>query len=379
MGSVHRDTRTKKPSWRVAYTKPDGRGTTKSGFRTRREAEAFLATTEVSKLQGSYIAPSDARVTLATLGEAWLAAHRAAVKDSTYRSDESAWRVHVKPQWGTRAVGSIRHSEVATWVAELSNAKSPTTVKRVHGVLAAILGSAVRDRRIPSNPARDVRTPRKVRKPRAYLTLKQVERLAEVSKYPGLIRFLAFTGLRWGEATGLTVKRVDTARRRVEIMENAVMVGGQVIVGTPKTHHRRSVPYPDFLDDTMAAACAGKDRDALLFPSELGGFLRPGNGKGGWFRGAVMRAQASEAHFPHVTPHDLRHTTASLAISTGANVKAVQRMLGHASAAMTLDVYADLFDDDLDTVAEALSKMRAEHMIGQESDKGLTANRGAQP
>jgi integrase len=58
--------------------------------------------------------------------------------------------------------------------------------------------------------------------------------------------------------------------------------------------------------------------------------------------------------FPRVTPHDLRHTAASLAISAGANVKAVQRMLGHASAAMTLDTYADLFDDDLDAVSAAL-------------------------
>ncbi|BCN42229.1 tyrosine-type recombinase/integrase [Prescottella equi] len=58
--------------------------------------------------------------------------------------------------------------------------------------------------------------------------------------------------------------------------------------------------------------------------------------------------------FPTVTPHDLRHTAASLAISAGANVKAVQKMLGHAKASMTLDVYADLFEDDLEAVAEAL-------------------------
>lgn len=50
--------------------------------------------------------------------------------------------------------------------------------------------------------------------------------------------------------------------------------------------------------------------------------------------------------FPQVSPHDLRHRAASLAISAGANVKAVQTMLGHASAAMTLDTYADLFPDD---------------------------------
>ena len=57
-----------------------------------------------------------------------------------------------------------------------------------------------------------------------------------------------------------------------------------------------------------------------------------------------------------LTPHDLRHTAASLAVAAGANVKAVQRMLGHASAAMTLDVYAGLFGDDLDTVADLLDE-----------------------
>jgi integrase len=55
-----------------------------------------------------------------------------------------------------------------------------------------------------------------------------------------------------------------------------------------------------------------------------------------------------------IHPHDLRHTAASLAIKAGANVKAVQQMLGHASVAMTLDVYAGLFEDDLDSVAAAL-------------------------
>ena len=71
---------------------------------------------------------------------------------------------------------------------------------------------------------------------------------------------------------------------------------------------------------------------------------------------AVASAITSDPSIPRVTLHDLRHTAASLAVSAGANVKAVQRMLGHASAAMTLDVYADRFDDDLDAVAEALNQ-----------------------
>jgi integrase len=64
--------------------------------------------------------------------------------------------------------------------------------------------------------------------------------------------------------------------------------------------------------------------------------------------------EATTPEFPTITPHDLRHTAASLAISAGANVKAVQRMLGHAKASMTLDTYADLFDTDLDAVAVEL-------------------------
>jgi integrase len=73
--------------------------------------------------------------------------------------------------------------------------------------------------------------------------------------------------------------------------------------------------------------------------------------------------------FPTMTPHDLRYTAASLAISAGANIKVLQRMLGHASAAMTLDRYADLFEDDLDTMAGALHVARQDQLLGKELAK----------
>lgn len=78
--------------------------------------------------------------------------------------------------------------------------------------------------------------------------------------------------------------------------------------------------------------------------------------RNGWFTGAVTRVRAADKTIPRITPHDLRHKATSLAAQAGAHVKAVQRMLGHASAAMTLDVYSDLFDDDLDAVAKALDQ-----------------------
>ena len=77
-------------------------------------------------------------------------------------------------------------------------------------------------------------------------------------------------------------------------------------------------------------------------------------------------------------PHDLRHTAASLAISAGANVKAVQRMLGHAKASMTLDVYADLFDEDLDGVADRLDtaiRSTADQLRTGKSERMPSANR----
>ena len=93
------------------------------------------------------------------------------------------------------------------------------------------------------------------------------------------------------------------------------------------------------------------------FSSPDGNFMcrtRANEKSGGWFAGAVR-----QAGIPRVTPHDLRHTAASLAISSGANAKAVRRMLGHKSAAITLDVYADLFEDDLDAVAMNEAAVRA--------------------
>jgi site-specific recombinase XerD len=89
----------------------------------------------------------------------------------------------------------------------------------------------------------------------------------------------------------------------------------------------------------------------LLFTAPEGGVLRNTN-----FRPRVFDPAAEKAGLPGLTPHELRHTAASLAIAAGANVKAVQHMLGHASAAMTLDIYAGLFPDDLDTVASQLDQ-----------------------
>lgn len=99
---------------------------------------------------------------------------------------------------------------------------------------------------------------------------------------------------------------------------------------TPKSHNSRSVPYPAFLSDLLAKECEGKTRDDLLFGSGESHVRRSDN-RTEWWMKAVAAAEAADPAFDRVTVHDLRHTAASLAISAGATVKAVQRMLGHAS------------------------------------------------
>lgn len=350
MGSIESYESAKGKRYVVRYRTPERRQAAKRGFTTKRDAELYLASVETSKARGEYIDASAARTTIGSLGVEWLA-NQTHLKASSLRPIEIAWRLKVQPRWGNVAVGDVRHSDVQKWITSLAAVRSATTVLRAYGVLAGILDVAVRDRRIPNNVARGARLPRKVPRPHRYLSHQQVHDLAIASgKHGPLILVLAYTGLRWGEVTALRVRDVDLKRRRIVVSENAVEVGSETIVGTPKSHKRRSVAFPSFLATSLMSAVDGKQPNDLLFAGRFGEHLkRATRGERTWFKAALLAAGIER-----MTVHDLRHTAASLAVSAGANVKAVQRMLGHASAAMTLDVYADLFDDDLDAVADAL-------------------------
>jgi integrase len=214
---------------------------------------------------------------------------------------------------------------------------------------------------LQENPAAGVRLPKTAKAEKRFLARTQVFALADAAaqyplpevgaQYRAMVLVLAFCGLRWGEAAGLKAGRLDLLRRRLTVAETLIEVGGHLVWGTPKSHAARSMPIPSFVADLLAEVIAGKAADDLVFTKWRGKPLRNLN-----FRRDVFDRAAEDAGLAGLTPHELRHTAASLAVSAGANVKAVQRMLGHASAAMTLDVYSGLFDDDLDGVAERLNQ-----------------------
>ncbi|MBN6777393.1 tyrosine-type recombinase/integrase [Pseudoclavibacter alba] len=338
--------------WKVRYATPSGKDTTKRGFVTKRDATAFLNSLEVSKAKGEYVAPSGGRELVGDLYERWIML-KGTLKPSTLHSLRTAWKVHVEPVWGDRRIGSIQKSEVQAWVTgmHVQGGKSATVVLRAHGILAGVLDLAVDDGLIAANRARGVDLPRKGKGHHAYLTWEQVLALADAAGTHGdLVLFLATTGLRWGEAVALRGKHIDRPRRRVRVEQSAAQIGNELVVGAPKTHERRTVP----ITPSMLARMPLFMPEALVWPSSIGEMRKRPRHKTGWWDRAVERCMEADPLFPRVTPHDMRHTAASLAVSAGANVKALQRMLGHASAAMTLDQYADLFDDDLDAVADGL-------------------------
>lgn len=207
--------------------------------------------------------PGSAKATIRELGAAWLA-NQTHLKPSSYTPLETAWRLPIEPEWGSRRIGEIRHSEVRAWVTRFTandgKTRSASVVIRAYGVLAAILDVAVLDRRIANNPARGVKLPRKGKKRRAYLSPKQVELLAHHSDENAVMVYvLAYSGIRWGEAIGLRLHSLDMLRRRLLIEENAVLIGSKVHVGTPKTHERRSVPFPRFLSEHLARHLKASD------------------------------------------------------------------------------------------------------------------------
>ena len=337
--------------WRARYRDANHREHARH-FSRKRDAEQWLASQEVAVARGEWVDPALSKITIGEWLPEWLAL-QVQLKPSTMVRYEVALRCQILPSFEFVPLSRITHSEVSGWVQNLiDEGLAPATVRYAHRVLSLGLMAAVRDGRLVRNVAEGVPLPRVVAIPKRFLTHDQVQALADACPpYGTLIRVLAYTGLRWGEVIALTAGRVDLRRRRIEVVDAITEVHGRVVVGTTKTHQRRSVPIPRFLADALANHIAGRKPDDLLFTAPEGGVLRNTN-----FRPRFFDPAAEKAGLPGLTPHELRHTAASLAIAAGANVKAVQQMLGHASAAMTLDIYAGLFADDLDTVADQLDR-----------------------
>jgi integrase len=337
-------------------------------FKRKVDAQRWLNSVTAALETGTYVDPRAGKITVGEWAKKWFEG-QAQLKPTTRSRYRSILDMHVLPHWSAYHLVAVSHADVQAWVAQqYAQGAAPATVRKHFRVLSLILDLAVRDGRLARNPCQKVNLPRVQQAQRRYLTHAQVHRLADetcslragsrlpyreresIASYRVVVLVLAYCGLRWGELAALKVKRVDLRRRRIEVAESVVEVDGLLTWGVPKGYERRSVPIPAFIAEDLREQLAGRGPEDLVFTGlRAGGVLR-----NRVFRRAGFDTAAQSLGLDGLVPHELRHTAASLAVSSGANVKAVQRMLGHASAAMTLDTYADLFDEDLDAVAERL-------------------------
>ena len=156
---------------------------------------------------------------------------------------------------------------------------------------------------------------------------------------------LGTCGPRFGEVAELRWRDLDLPNLRVRISRSVTLVDGVFEVGSPKNGKPRTVSLPAFVAELLAPG----DLDALVFPDSAGGYMRGSNVRRRWWSRAVATAQLFPQKVTNATGeqtvvydfklHELRHTAASLAIQAGANIKALQNMLGHESAGLTLDRY----------------------------------------
>ena len=355
--------------YRVRYRTPDRRQTTKRGFTTKRDAQAWAEQLEVDKRRGAFVAAAAGRVSLGVYAAEWLESKHN-LKPSTRARYQVVLDTFIADHAGV-AIGDISRQLVREWVADLSAQRSPATVHKVVGVLRQILAMAVSDNRLVLNPVDGVELPAVGTVEQRFLTLEQLHALADAAgEHQALVYVLGTCGLRFGEAAELRWRDVDLETRKISVRRSVTLVDNKFVVGTPKGGKGRTVSLPAFVADLLEAARGSQpsaDPAALIFPDSTGGHMRGTNVRRRWWADAVTAARL----FPRIEKnaagekvtvyefkiHELRHTAASLAIQAGANIKSLQNMLGHESAALTLDRYGHLFGSDVEAVGVAMNAL----------------------
>jgi integrase len=333
-----------------ARVKSHGREVATRVFERRTDAVAWEQDQRRRLRLGEWIDPRRGQVPLSAVAADWLTS-RSSVKRRTRESDESAWRNYIAPRFGNWPVASITAAEVAGWVGALvARGLAPSTATRALATLRSILAFAVADARVQHNVAASVRKPTsgRVRREGQALTLDELRTLTAACKgrYRDVVPMLALAGLRWGELAGLQVGDRTSVPGPGLRLRRAVLAsggGGALYVDTLKNNRSRTVPLVGQLVPVVDRWSTGKAPDAWLFGAPAGGPLRESN----WKRSVGWSSATATAGLQGFRVHDLRHTAASVWLAAGADPKVVQRVLGHASASMTMDLYGHLVDGNL--------------------------------
>ncbi|MFJ6695567.1 tyrosine-type recombinase/integrase [Streptomyces sp. NPDC091272] len=341
--------------WRARYRDLDGKEHARH-FDRKVDAQRWIDEVTASLVTGQYVDPRAGRVTFETYAKRWEDSLIAG--EARERITDNALRLHLIPALGARTMAAIRRNDVQVLFKALSGQLSSGSVRNVYDVLVRLMTAAVDDKVISETPCRKITLPPLADEEITPPTVAQVAAMVET--IPPYIRaaivVLAGSGLRIGELLGLKVSDVDFKLGTIRIERQRLQSG---LIGPPKTSKsRRTVPVGEVVTDALLAHLAARPSKEWLFTMEEGEPLNYRRWKTEWNcarralqaveREAAEREGRKPVELPHMVTHDLRHFYASALIAGGASVKQVQMVLGHASAVITLRIYAHLWPGEED-------------------------------
>lgn len=357
--------------WEATISLGDGSGRRKSFYaKTRAEVARKLAAALRDVEQGVPLA--DERQSVALYLASWLATLESTVDEATYLHHESNVRLHLVPRLGRVRLARLSAQHVQQlYAAKLGEGLSPTTVHHLHATLHKALDAAVRLDLIPRNVSELVDAPRMAERVIHVLTAEQARTLLEAvrgHRLEALYVLALSTGMRQGELLGLrwryveldasggAVLRVATALKRLKrthqwaFAEPKTKRSRRTIALAPQTADMLRRHRARQLQERLLVGEAWRDLD-LVFATGDGGPLWPHNVFHQFHR------FLERAGLPRIRFHDLRHTCATLLLAARVNPKVVSEQLGHASVAITLDIYAHVLPDMQQDAAAALASV----------------------
>lgn len=378
--------------WQAVVKHPSGRRYTKTDP-LKRVVVAWAEEKHAEIRRGDFVDPSAGKLTLAQWWDRWSATRR--VESATSSKRESVWRNHVQPAFGSWPLDSIQSWDVEAWVADLGKAKSARGDKPLGAEMQAsavrllkqLLADAVRHRLLRINPADVVETPSVPKHVDRFLSVDEADQLLQAITMPGkrggvargekrprvpdpasqlFVQLMLEAGLRWQEAAGLHVFRIDLMRRTITVKE--VAERGRRIKEVPKSDAgQRVVPLTDDLVAALSRHLGGRARDGLVFPDPKGGVLDYSN----WLKRVWNPAiEAAELADPQPTPHDCRHSYGSWLAENGVPPHEIRDLMGHSSLRAT-ERYVHASTRRMQRARDALGARRA-HEAGEREAGGKT-------
>lgn len=270
--------------------------------------------------------------------------HLTGIEEATRSRYRRYLEVDIDPAMGALPITAVTEHTIAQFVHGLTDAgASGKTVKNKHGFLSGAFGGAVRAGHLQANPCEGRRLPRADDgdDDAVFLTPDEFATLRDemTERWRPLTTFLVSTGMRYSEATALTVGDIDADTGTIRINKAWKYTGTQDRrLGPPKSRKGvRTISVPKQAID--AAGDLSRPHDALVFATQAGDPIRAQLYHNKAWRPAIA---AVDLGGKKPSPHDLRHTCASWMIAAGVPLPVIQAHLGHESITTTVGIYGHL-------------------------------------